>query len=76
MVYIISVADPDPHQSDTGNLDPDPDQSDKLDPDPDPNPNQLAADKSKCMECEPIWALFPRLLGTLDPDPHPHQSEK
>jgi hypothetical protein len=74
MVYIISVADPDPHQSDTGNLDPDPDQSDKLDPDP--NPNQLAADKSKCMECEPIWALFPRLLGTLDPDPHPHQSER
>jgi hypothetical protein len=30
MVYIISVADPDPHQSDTGNLDPD--QGDELDP--------------------------------------------
>jgi hypothetical protein len=35
-------------------LNPDPHQSDTLDPDP----LQFADDKPKCMEYEPIWALF------------------
>jgi hypothetical protein len=43
-----------------GNLDPHPDpdphQSDKLDPEPDPH--QFADNKPKCMEYEPICALF------------------
>ncbi len=33
----------------------DPHQSDKLDPEP--HPHQLADDKPKCMEYEPIWAF-------------------
>ncbi len=37
-------------------LDPDPHQSDKLDPEPDPH--HFADDKSKCIEYEPILALF------------------
>ncbi len=37
---------------------PDLHQSDKLDPDPDPDPLQFADDKPKCMDYEPILALF------------------
>jgi hypothetical protein len=37
---------------------PDLHQSDKLDPDPDPDPLQFTDVKPKCMEFEPILALF------------------
>ncbi len=48
--------DQDPHHF--GNLDPQPDphQDGKLDPNP--KPHQFADDKRKCMEYEPILALF------------------
>ncbi len=49
----FSNLDPHPHQM---KLDPDPHQSDKLDPEPDPH--HYADDTSKCMEYEPILALF------------------
>jgi hypothetical protein len=42
-------------------LDPDPDQSDKLDPDP----RQFTDDKPKCMENEPIRALFSRFCAFI-----------
>ena len=42
--------DPDPH--------PDPHKSEKVDPEPDPNPHQFAEYNPKCMEYEPILALF------------------
>ncbi len=58
--------DPDPHHF--GNLDPHPHQIKiriririkiyKLDPEPDPDPHQFADVKPKCMEYEPILALF------------------
>jgi hypothetical protein len=47
-------------RNNVGNLDPHPDphlhQSEKLDPEPDPH--KFADDKPKCMEYEPILALF------------------
>jgi hypothetical protein len=46
---------PDPHQNHKLDPDTDPHQSDKLDP---PDPHQFAYDKQKCMEYEPISALF------------------
>jgi hypothetical protein len=45
---------PDPHQNHKLDPDSEPHQSDKLDPDP----HQFADDKPKCMEDEPISALF------------------
>jgi hypothetical protein len=59
----IRIRIPDLHGSASfGNLDPHPDshphQSDKLDPELDPDPHQFADDKPKCMEFEPILALF------------------
>jgi hypothetical protein len=55
-------------------------QSYKLDPEPDPH--QFADDKPKCMEYEPILAIFQgfeSLLGSLDldsdPEPDPHPGE-
>jgi hypothetical protein len=51
-----SVVDPDPQQIEGKDPDPDPHQSDLLDPDP--HPHQFADDKLKCMEYEPISALF------------------
>jgi hypothetical protein len=50
--------DPLPHQRDKLDPDPHPHQSDKLDLDPDLYPHQFADPKSKCMENEPIRALF------------------
>jgi hypothetical protein len=52
------VVDPDPDHF--CNLDPhsDPHDSDKLDPEPDPDPHQIADDKAKRMEYEPILTLF------------------
>jgi hypothetical protein len=41
-----------------------------LGPEPDPDSHQFADVKPKCMECEPILALF---LGF---QPDPHQGEK
>ncbi len=49
--------------------------SDKLDSDP----HQFVDDKSKCTEYEPFLGLFQGfepLVGSEDPDPHPHQSDK
>jgi hypothetical protein len=40
------------------NQEPNPHQNYKLDPEPDPDPHQFADDKPKCMEYEPILALF------------------
>ncbi len=63
-ILLHSVVDPDPddqHQIERWDKDLDPNQRDKLDPDRhqneklDPDPYQFA-DKSKCMEKEPIWA--------------------
>ncbi len=51
-----SVMDPDPDPHHFGNLDPHLHQRDKLDPEPDPH--KFADDKPKCMEYEPILALF------------------
>jgi hypothetical protein len=47
----------------------------------DPDPHQFADNKPKCMEYEPVLALFQgfeHLFGSLDldPDPDPHQVEK
>ena len=47
----------------TSVVNPDP-QSDKLDPDP--NPHQFADDRPKCVEHEPIWALFKFLSHYLE----------
>ncbi len=77
----------DPHHFD--NLGPDPHphqikisirvciQRDKLDPEPDPDLHQFADDKPKCMEYEPIWAIFQGFeplfgIWDLDPAPDPH----
>jgi hypothetical protein len=54
--YCTSVVDPGPHPF--GNLDPH--QSNKLDPEPDPH--QIADDKLKCTEYEPILAVPGRLF--------------
>jgi hypothetical protein len=67
MVSITSVVDPDPYQCDKLN--------------PDPQTHQLAVDKPKGMEYEPISALFQGfepLFGSYDPNPDPnqHQSER
>ncbi len=61
----------DPQGSPSFNLDPNPHQIKiriririkiyKLDPEPDPDPHQFADFKQKCMEYEPIRALFQRL---------------
>ncbi len=63
---------PDPHQiksrsrsASNKNKDLDPHQSDKLDSEPDPDPHQFA-DLPKCMEYEPIWALFKGLSLHLE----------
>jgi hypothetical protein len=51
----------------------------KLDPEPDPDPHQFADVKPKCMEYEPILALFKgfslflKLGSDADPHPDPHQ---
>ncbi len=53
--------------------DPDPHQRYNLNPDP----HQFADDNPKCMEYEPIWALFQGfelLFVSKYPDPYPHQS--
>jgi hypothetical protein len=54
LIYSNVVEYPNPHQNHKLDPDPEPHQSDKLDPDP----HQLADDKPKCMEYEPISALF------------------
>ncbi len=46
--------DPYPH--------PDPHQSDKLNQELYPDPQQFSDDKPKCMEYEPILALFSRVV--------------
>jgi hypothetical protein len=43
------------------------------------DPHQFADNKPKCMEYEPVLALFQgfeHLFGSLDLDPDPHQIEK
>ncbi len=45
-----SPVDPDPHS--------DQHQSDKLDPEPDPDQHQFTDDKPKCIDYEPILAVF------------------
>jgi hypothetical protein len=54
---------PDPHQIKNLDPHPDPHQSDK--PEPDPDSHQFAGDKPKCMEYEPILALFQGFEGKL-----------
>ncbi len=63
---------------------PDPHQTDKLDPDPDPH--QFADAKPKCMQYEPILAIFQVFLSLClqariwirieKSDPDPHQIKK
>jgi hypothetical protein len=53
----IGNLDPDPHPHQK-KPDPDPHLKKKLDPKPDPYPYQFADVKPKCIEYEPILALF------------------